>query len=207
MKTIFRWLVPLMGIVLMGCAGMKPVVEDYLDVAKSHGVSQEYLQQLEKWTRKSILYSEFETRAYLVATYASPEFREAYEKEDARLYAAAPKDRQPEKDAAKSEPVGGDMLFYVYAYNPDSEAVDFSKADSIWKIFLTDNRGGRLEPSEIRQIKKITPRIEQFYPYVNQYHGKFYLIRFPQPPPAAQGQQKLNLVFTGVLGRVEIVWP
>ncbi len=207
MKTVFIAMMVLIAMALAGCAEMKPVVSEYWDITKNQGVSDTYLRQLDQWTRKSVLYSEFETRAYIVATYASPEFCQAYEKEAARLYAAAPKETEGKASDQVLPPADGEMVFYVYASSQNSDAIDFAKPDSIWKIFLMDDKGGRIDPIDIRHIKKVSPRIEQFYPYVEPYHGKFYTIRFPQQTAPMQGTQKRILVFTGVMGRVEVAWP
>lgn len=187
--------------VFIGCAKVEPLVGDYIDAAKSKGVSSEYLAELSKWTRKSVLYSEFDTRAYIVATYKSREFRQAYDREYAGLYDLTREEL--DKRAAQGDSTTDEEIEFVfYFYNPEPKAIDLSKADSIWKVFLLDEKGTRLDPVDIRQIKKITPLTEQFYPYINQYHGKFYSITFPGAPSLT-----LKLVFTGVLGRIEIAWP
>ncbi len=206
-KMNVRWVLPIILILMTGCARVDPTLENYLDIAKSKGISGEYLSELSRWTRTSILYSEFDTRAYIVATYRTPEFRQAYEQEYSRLFALSQQE-QARKLQMNEDRASDAAEFYFYAYNPDPNAIDFSKANSIWKIFLTDSKGSRLDPVEIRQINKITPLIEQFYPYVNQYYGKFYSIKFP-PLAARQQAQPSNvkIVFTGVLGRIEVSWP
>jgi hypothetical protein len=195
------WLLLIGIFVFIGCAKVEPFVEDYIDAAKSKGISNEYFAELSKWTRKSVLYSEFETRAYIVATYKSREFRQAYDREYARLYALTTAERD-KRALIQSDSADKGTEFVCYFYNPEPKAVDLSRADSIWKVFLLNEKETRLDPIDIRQIKKITPLTEQFYPYVNQYHGKFYSIRFPDAPSGT-----LKLVFTGVLGRIEIAWP
>lgn len=96
--------------------------------------------------------------------------------------------------------------FYFYAYIPDKDSNDFSKSNSIWKVYLIDGNGNRMEPLEIRQIEKITPVIEEFFPYVNRYYGKFYTLRFAplKDQPAEKG--KCTIVFTSVIAKIELKW-
>lgn len=64
--------------IIVGCSH----VESYLDVAKDRGVSREYLDILNRWTKKETLYSQFETKVQISATlksgafngYSSPNF-------------------------------------------------------------------------------------------------------------------------------------
>ena len=207
MKTTVRWMLALILMVLAGCAKMEPALENYIDIAKSKGISSDYLNALAKWTKKTVIYSEFETRALVIATYRGQEFRQAYDREYNRLYAVTPQE-QDRRNQIKEELASEYTEFFFYAYNPEPDTLDFSKANSIWKIFLINGQGDRMEPVEIRQITKITPLIEQFYPYVNPYHGKFYSIKFPPSKSLTQGRQAdWKLVFTGVLGKLEVSWP
>ncbi len=204
MKNSLRFILLISILFLFaGCSTVEPVIDDYVSIAKKNDVSNEYASELAKWTKKGILYSEFETRAYIISTYMSPEFRRAYEQEYSRLYELSLSE-QIKYSRIKTNQEKESTEFYVYAYNPDRDAIDFSKADSIWKIYLLDARGLRIEPIDIRQIKNINPLVEQLYPYVNQYHGKFYSIKFP--PLSAPQKQRLTMVFTGVLGHIDLVW-
>ncbi len=186
--------------ILLACARVEPVMESYVDIAKEKGISREYMAELGKWTRKAILYSEFDTRAHVIGTFANREFRAAYDAEYARLYALT-QPEQVKKAKLAAEAASEFTEFFVYAYVPDRDAIDFSKPNSIWKIFLIDEKGARFDPVEIRQITRITPFVEQFYPYVNQYYGKFYTIKFPRI-----ASEKPRVVFTGVLGRLELTY-
>ncbi len=185
-----------MLISFLGCAH----VESYIDIAKEKGVSNEYLDEMCKWTREKKIYSQFDTILYIVATYKSIEFKQAYLKEYSRLYSLS-KTEEEKREAVLSELSSDFTEFYFYAYNPDHDAIDFSKPNSIWKIFLVDEKGRQIYPAAVNHIKKITPLVENFYPYINQYHGKFYYLRFP---PQKSG--KLKLVFTSVLGKAELEW-
>jgi len=197
MKKCLRFFLPVcISVFLCGCAQ----IESYYNLSQPKGVSREYYETLDRWSRSQKVYSEFETRLYVTATLKSPEFRQAYHKEYSRLYALTEKEK--ERRAGIHADLASDSTeFYFYAYNPEKGNLDFSKADSVWKVFLVDDKGVRVPPLEVREIRKITPLIEEFFPYVKSY-GKFYTVKFPYSP-ALQG---LKLVFTSVLGNTILEW-
>jgi hypothetical protein len=57
---------------------------------------------------------------------------------------------------------------------------------------------------EVRRIGKVTPLVTAFYPYVNPYHGTCYSLKFKAGSVPREGS--FRLVFTGVLGKVELSW-
>ncbi|MEN6464116.1 MAG: hypothetical protein ABFD62_02955 [Syntrophaceae bacterium] len=182
---------------LAGCAR----VQEYTDIAKKKGVSDEYIRDLAAWTRTNTVYSEFETNLKVVCTYKSRQFKDSYVREYSRIY-LLPREAEQQKAQLMKEMSAEETEFSFYAYTADFEANDFSRAESSWKIFLLDEKGNQVHPVEIRRINRITPVVEQFYPYINQYHGKFYTLRFPRQPDDV----KKKLVFTSVLGTITLEW-
>jgi hypothetical protein len=203
-----RLICSLILIVLFAPAGCT-TLNEYANMARDEGIpSKAYLDTLNHWTRDRIVYSEFETKARIAATLRSREFVEAYQKEYARIYALG----APEANKAADLQFQGSaeyLEFYFYAYVPDRDNNDFAKANSIWKIYRVDGNGQMVKPVDLREITKVTPVIEQLFPYVNRYHGKFYSLRFPAAGVGtAQGgkPEPIRLVFTSVLARVELEW-
>ncbi len=199
-----KWLVFFVLLILMsGCS----YVEEYRDIIRSDTISKEYFNVLNRHTREKTLYAEFETRVRIVATWKTRAFSDAYLSEYARLYLLPDRDKK-ERQAVLSEASSDFSEFLFYAYTPDRESNDFSKADSIWKVFFIGEGGKRLEPLEIREIKA-TPLLTKLFPYVKPY-GKCYGIKFPflsQPDrPDMADQSEGALVFTGILGKVELNW-
>jgi len=185
-----------------GCSGS--VLESYIDIAKEKGgVSRDYLDVLQKWTRDQTLYSQFETKVRIVATYKSREFRDAYAREYSRIYLLTPPEEKKKIEAL--EGLSADALeFFFYAYTPDKTQNDFSKPNSIWTLFLVDEKGEKHYPAEVRHLEKVTSLVEEFYPYGNPYHGSYYILTFK--PPAGKAPSGMKLVFTSVLGRIEQEW-
>ncbi|HET6490499.1 MAG TPA: hypothetical protein VFG28_12150 [Syntrophales bacterium] len=205
MKRLICGLILLTLFSTAGCS----TVSDYASMARDEGIpSKAYLETLNHWTRDRIVYSEFETKARIAATLRSPEFIEAYRKEYARIYdpGAAGANTVPDPQSR----AGAEFLeFYFYAFVPDRDNNDFAKANSTWKIYLVDANGKLVQPSDLREITKVTPVIEQFFPYVNRYHGKFYSLRFPAATAgtATGGKpEPIRVIFTSVLAKVELEW-
>jgi hypothetical protein len=205
MKRLICSLILVVLFVPAGCS----TLNEYANMARDEGIpSKAYLETLNHWTRDRIVYSEFETKTRIAATLRSPEFVEAYQKEYARIYVPG----TPEANQAADPQVRGSsefLEFYFYAYVPDRDNNDFAKANSIWKIYRVDGNGQMVRPVDLREITRVTPVIEQLFPYVNRYHGKFYSVRFPAANlGATQGgkPEPIRLVFTSVLARVELEW-
>jgi hypothetical protein len=193
-------------ILLFGCSH----VESYLDVTKDKGISKKYLDILNQWTKKETLYSQFETQVQISATYKSEAFNRAYLEEYARIYYLTDEEKKKREDMQSSF-ASGYKEFVYYAAMPQKEANDFDKSNSSWTVFLSDETGKRIEPLEIRKIEKITPVMEGFYPFINKYYGMFYSLKFPAAvshvKPGKTQPQAMKLVFSSVLGRVELIWP
>jgi len=200
MKRLICSLILLSLFSLSGCS----TVHEYASMARDEGIpSKQYLEALNHWTRDRIVYSEFETKARVAATLRSREFVEAYQKEYARIYDLG----APGANQAPDLQVQGSaefLEFYFYAYVPDRDNNDFAKANSIWKIYLVDANGKLVQPVDLREITKVTPVIEQLFPYVNRYHGKFYSLKFPASKVGKP--EPIRVIFTGVLAKIELEW-
>jgi len=198
---------------LMGLAGCS-YLQGYVDIAKDKGLSGKYLKALKYWTRTQTVYSQFETQVRLSATLKSRDFNGAYLEEYGRVYALT-EDEKKQRAALQADIASGYTEFFVYAYTPEKETNDFDRSNSIWKVFLLDGRGNRIDPVEVRRIGKVTPVMQEFFPYINPYYGVCYTIKFPGPAAAgvqsaenkSPHEEPVRLVFTSVLARVELQWP
>jgi hypothetical protein len=198
-----RWIVGFwIGISLLGTAGCSHV-QDYLEISQGRGMSREYLATLDKWTRSQIVYSEFETRAHISATYRSPEFKRAYLSEYTRIYRLREGERRT-REQVLAEATGEETEFILYAYVPEKASNDFDRRSSIWSIFLVTGNGERLDPLEVRRIDPITPLNTEFFPYIHPYYGISYLLRFPPLKPRSAQEETMKLVFASVIAEVTL---
>ncbi|MFA4917206.1 MAG: hypothetical protein WC560_11140 [Syntrophales bacterium] len=192
------------------CIGCSHVENYYNDIVKEKGISKEYIDVLNKWTRSETVYSQFETKVHISATYKVTEFNNAYLNEYARIYHLTDAEKKIRNDMQMGL-ASYFTEFLFYASTPENQSNDFSGQDSIWTIFVLDENGNRIDPAEVRKIEKITSLITVFYPYFNQYYGMFYSLKFPsmagldRKSGDIQGKQ-IKLVFVSVLGRVELEW-
>lgn len=178
-------------------------LDGYLDIAKEKGMSAEYRAVLAQWTRSQIVYSQFETRVRISATFRGPEFREAQLKEYARLYHLS--EGEKKKRAEIQAAAAADLAeFLFYAYLPEKAHNDFDRRGSIWSVFLVGKNGERIEPVEVRRIDPLTPLVTEFFPYVNPHYGVAYHLRFPALAARDAGGAPLKLVAASVIGKVEL---
>jgi hypothetical protein len=179
-------------------------------MAKDKGHSEEYRAALNTWTRTKTVHSQFETRASVTATLKSPAFNRAYLNEYARIHQLSPAQRQQGKET--QENLLSDFTeFLFYAYTPDKNANDFDRNHSVWRVFILDDGGNRIEPVEIRRIDPITTVTESFFPYIRKYYGHFYSLKF-KPLSGVNAMtgdpsgKSFKLVMTGVVAHVELEW-
>ena len=137
------------------------------------------------------------------ATFKGRAFQTAYLAEYARIYELSEEQKKGRGEALKT-PEGDFSEIFFYAYVHEKDYNDFEKLRSVWSVFLVDGSGRRIEPVELRRIDPVTPVILDFYPYVNPHHGKCYSLKIPAV--SDEDFRKLKLVFTGVVGRVELTW-
>lgn len=198
-----RWTLILIGLCLIafwGCNSLKGYVESYVEIGKERGMSEEYLQSLQAWTRDQTAYSEFETKFYISATYKSDAFNLAFLKEQARMLLLN-EEEKGRREAILRQTASEFTEIFFYAYTAMRSANDFGERNSTWRVFLLDQAGRQINPLEIRKLDKVTPTMESFFPYINQYYGACYNVKFPR-----QALEDLRLVFTSHLGKMELTW-
>ena len=187
---------------LMGCGSFKGYVESYMEIGKERGMSEEYMNNLQKWTRSETAYSQFETQFYISATYRSEAFNRAFFKEQARFLNLTEAE-QERRQTLQSQTNNDFTEIFFYAYTAVRTANDFAERTSSWRVFLLDEKGRQVDPLAIRKVErdKVTPIIESFFPYVYKYYGYCYYITFPKQAPGP-----LKLVFASHLGKIDLDW-
>lgn len=185
---------------LMGVAACSHL-DGYLDIVKDKGMSDGYLQALDRWTRSKIIYSQFDTQAHISATLRSPEFNRAYLDEYARIYQFSGEERK-KHEAMRAASEFTEFIFY--AYIPDRMENDFDRRGSIWSIFLVNAIGEKITPVEVRRVDPVTPVVTNFFNYIKPYYGVCYWLRFPPLEKIGGVDAPLKLVFASVIGKVEL---
>ncbi|MBI2411667.1 MAG: hypothetical protein HYV24_00450 [Deltaproteobacteria bacterium] len=196
-RAVLSLAVPVLFI-LAGCAAKTPTGEEA------------YMKALAASTRGVKVYEGFETKLYASATFKSTAFRDAYIERYVKGnqldegYANALRERESELSEKFNE-------FFFTAYTPDDKWNDFAETDSIWKVYLEDDKGARLSPVSIAKLDASDPLLREFFPYMDLWSSA-YSIKFPkysetgtEPIPGAD-TKSMRLIVTGVLGKGELTW-
>lgn len=179
--------------------------EDLYDMMCLKSSSEaDYEKVLKAWSKAINVYSGLEARLTVYVTYKSCEFRQAYLNE----YASRLQLDQEKVDILRSAEMEKaekrfDLIFS--AYTPVASWNDFDDDDSIWKLYMTDDTGMRVEPLEIKKLDSDDPLIREFYPYVDDwsvvYHVSFPRLSRKGDVIGASGT--IKLVVTGIKGSGE----
>ncbi|MBU2549890.1 MAG: hypothetical protein KKB20_15860 [Proteobacteria bacterium] len=160
-----------------------------------------YLAALDRWTDEAHVYDGFDSMLQVIGTCRSFDFRRAYVEKYVRDYqlddAAAAKMMDDQAEAA-----GRSIEFLLAVSAPSKEKNNLASKDSAWRLLLESDDLGRLEPFEVREIKKKDAKLMGYFPYISPW-AKVYAVRFlvTEPPPASG---RLDLVLTGVLGTARL---
>ncbi len=172
--------------------------------------STEYYNTQHAWTRHKKVVINMETRVYFYATYKSREFRQAYIDEYARRFQLSP-DKKDLLLALELSDGKEYNEFFVSTYMPKRQWNDLNQENSIWKLYLSDGVGKRLEPVEIKKIDLgEDPFYREFYPTIDAWSDG-YIIKFPrfdsEGRAVGEGESSLlKLTITGIMGDGTVEW-
>lgn len=187
--------------VIIGCAGKKAAVTQ---------PTMDYFAVLKSWTKGKKVYENLETKLYVYATYKSWEYRSSYIDEYAKRYMldALQKEsiiaREKETDERFNE-------FFLSIYTPELKWNDFDKKDSIWNMYLEDDKGERTKPIEITRVDENNPLVREFFPYMDLWSFG-YIVKFPKYLPTSKepfpspSSKVVKLTITGAAGKGELEW-
>jgi hypothetical protein len=192
-------LVLMLATLLTGCGLVEKAVE------KLPEEPGPYDRALEGWTRQAVVKKDMSVVLEAYATLRSMAFQEAWVDRRAELL----KMTTTERDCLLADlkrVSAKELNFFLSAYTGDRKWNDFSLPNSIWRVFLENERGQRLAPSEVRQLRNRT-EAEAFFPYLGMW-SEPYELRFDLEDPRAKDFQaeRLTLVITSVLGDAVMCW-
>lgn len=162
-----------------------------------------YSEVLQRWTAETRVYQDLQSRLMVTGTMKTADFRRAYVRQYARDYRLEP----VEADKMLADQLAGaktELEFLLSVFAPSPEEMDLDSKDSPWRVYLERPDGGRMNPFEIRRVKKKTPRLEGYFPYISPW-ATVYQIRF-LPADRVPDRGDLTLVLTGVHGTARLVY-
>jgi len=175
----------------------------YNKLSDTEYTSSDYRVILERWTRKGSIHKGLKTELLITATYRAEEFRRAYTEEYARVYLlTSPQNGTMMDDQIEAAKDYDDFL--VSIYTQEKEWDDFSERDSLWKVYLIKDGQFRIEPLEIRKVKKSRTFSETFYPFISPW-SSVYIFRFKKKD-LPQPSQSVELVLTSAPGSTILKW-
>lgn len=163
--------------------------------------AKSYRSFVHEWTRHKQLYNtvNMQTKIILTATWFSPEFRTAYEKEHIkRKYLDEAEAAVFTAEQERRKGAGDEFFIGFYTRKPYKEFS--SGAESFWKAVLTTADGTELEPVRIEPIP-ITPYERVMFHYLDRW-SYAYRIVFPKTdltPP-------FTLTMRSVIGQTHLHW-
>ncbi len=189
----------LLSMTAFSCAG---------PIAASRG---RYNGELQRWTREASLYSGFEERLSVVATYRGPSFKSAYSDYYARSFSLS--DSQKAGLLLKDrQALNKYNEFLLSVHTSEARLNNLESKKSPWKIYLSDSSGTRAEPVSIDKVERADPVRGEFFPYIDLW-STAYVLRFPRHAGPgstalpAEDAAFIKLTISSVLGQVELKWP
>jgi len=155
---------------------------DYGKVLCPPPASQEaWAEVVKQWTRQNRIYNQFKTELMVWATYRSEKFRRGYVVRYAAAYGLTPAE-QAKMLADQLAAHRREIVFLFAAFTPDRQNNDFELKKSMWRLWLEDGAGRRLDPYEVRRIRKVSDKLYRFYPHLTPYMN-VYVVRFRRIDP------------------------
>lgn len=156
------------------------------------------------WTRQDSVHRDLDLVLEAKATMRSPQFQEAYLRRWAEVYKVS-EGEMARLLAAEKEQEGRALRFLLVAQTGKREWNDFDKPDSLWRIYLQNERGQRIPLSAKRHLENRT-EAEGFFRL--EPWSEAYELSFDLEGEEARGfsAQRLTLILASVLGEAEFSW-
>ncbi|MFH0810363.1 MAG: hypothetical protein V2A77_07840 [Pseudomonadota bacterium] len=158
----------------------------------------------QEWTRRGNLSRDLSLVLDAQATYRSARFQEAYLRRHAEVYRIQPEELSRQLAEAR-EMAGREMRVVLVASTGDRRWNDFAKPDSVWRVFLQNDRGEHLAPMSKRHLEDRT-EVAGFFP-LGQWSEAYEFVFCPEGEQArAFSGGRVSLVLASVLGNAQFEW-
>ncbi|MFK7825358.1 MAG: hypothetical protein AB8G05_14480 [Oligoflexales bacterium] len=157
-----------------------------------------YLEILEKDTRSTEVYDNFETKFHIHATYLSPQFRRAFDKRLSYLMKEAP---------FSLGEASSNTGFFISVFAPEDKRVNLNN-QNLWTISMK-NKNKKYFPTVVRALSD-KERWEVFFSHVNKW-SKEFIIMFDVPSitpqsPDLVAKDQLKLLLSNSDASVMMTW-
>lgn len=159
---------------------------------------KKYYDILNRYTRESKVFRNFETVYTVAATYLSPEFRAILAQRYEELYSQP----QPVLEEATSK-----AGFFVTIYGPDKEAVDLTNAH-LWSMLL-QVKEQTIKPILVKRLsdkERWRPFFGNIHPWSHEFLVLFDTDSITPNDPSMVDKTSLSLVFASADAKVRFAW-
>jgi hypothetical protein len=205
-KKVLVFFLAATALSLANCSSVSRFVES----SKNPYRTKAYKAIRDKWSREARIHQGLEVELIISATFKSKAFRRAYADEYGEAYKLSPEEKtQFVKDQLQAADLSHE--FVVASFVPEKKWDEFDKPQSIWKLYLVNDRGERVQPLEVQKPKQRDAKASYFFPYVTPWKT-VYVVRFPSSIPetdqplVGKHTKAITLVITSVLGTTEMDW-
>ncbi len=171
----------------------------------------DYQNVYSAWTRefKVLPVDGIENVLTATATFLSHEFRWAYVVRVAHDRKLSPTERQ-ELHEQELQAVSERYEFYVTVMSGVPKSDDLDPEKGTWFIRLEDDRGRKVAPTEILEVRKPSLSEAQYFSF-DKVHRTAYRISFPQvaddgQPVLTESTRFFSLTFSSALGQGDMRW-
>lgn len=199
MKNNLKYFVIIIGLfVLSSC--MSP---------DNRAVKKNYNRAIKTYSEDSKIYKSLESILLWEATYKTDEFIKAYIDEYVRRYKLS-----DDKKSVLVEKIGKTGTeyneFFIAVFTPDNRWNDLDTSGSVWKLYLEDDKGNRLEPISIDKHRDDNNYYADFFPYLDPW-SIGYTVKFPKMTLGGDvisldDSSFVKLIITGAKGSTWLKW-
>jgi hypothetical protein len=195
-----------MAIPLASCSR----ISRFAHSAKSPYYTTTYEEVCHEWTRQTRVHHGFEVEFIIDATFKSKAFRRAYADEYGEAHKLT---AQQKKTFLEEQLLQADSYHEIQmaSFVPEKKWNEFDKPQSMWKLYLVNDRDERVEPVAVKKLKKRDAIVAHFFPYVTPWKS-VYVVTFPyripgtNRPLVSENTSNLTMVIASVLGTAEVIW-
>jgi hypothetical protein len=167
-----------------------------------------YVRVVKQYTRTDRIYNTFKTELMVWVTFRSEKFRRAYVKRYSAAFGLTPAE-QAKMLADQLAAYRREMVFVLAAFTPERKNNDFDRKKSMWRVWLEDGAGRRIEPFEVKRVRKVGDKWYTYYPHLTP-HMNVYVVRFKRIDPRTgrpfltPGAKKLYFWISGLPGQIRL---
>ncbi|MCF8032050.1 MAG: hypothetical protein K9K66_02270 [Desulfarculaceae bacterium] len=138
---------------------------------------------------------------------ANWEVRQAWVNRRAEAFAWTPEQKAKDMADQKAEYAKYNTVL-ASAYTPDTKWNNLESNQANWRVYLVNKKGQRLQPVDVRRIKRRTAINEAIYPFWGKW-SRLYLVKFPVKDKKGQpflgpDEKSAKLILTGAPGQVTL---